>query len=222
MEIQKIISDVLLIENHSAIDWKILITLLFSIAALCVSMRTIYLTKKNLKKQIRVNKLEEILEVLHFLKGYYTTLYTIFNRFEEVKTEITKEKYDIEKIEETFKYRSAFIEVVKNETVQFKISRLKILSNAYLPNSQKNDGLKVRIHTIADIYYNMYVYIFTSGDIHIKKKSDAIIPIPPNFEKFITKIIDEIIIEMNLNYKSIDSDSVEIYFQKQFKKDLGQ
>lgn len=220
--INKIVSDILFIEDHSAIDWKILITLLFSIAALCVSMRTIYLTKKNLKKQIRVNKLEEILEVLHFLKGYYITLYKIFNRLDQAKTESLQDKYNIEKIEETSKFRNAYIDVVKNEAIQLKISRLKILSNAYLPNSKKNDGVKVKIHTIADLYYNMYVYVFTSGEIHIKKKSDAIIPIPVNFEKFTTKIINEIIIEMNLNYKSIESDSVEKYFQTQFKKDLEQ
>ena len=166
-----------------------------------------------------MSKLEEILEILHYLNGYYSSLFRVFIGVENaIKSLMTSNDISLE-MKETFKYKKGFLEIIDKETITTKISRLVVLSNAYLDNSNK--GLKVRIHTIADVYYHMYMFICMDGDSSvIVKNKDAIIPIPNEMQIFMDKIQSDIIIEMRLGYKSIESQVVSNYFKTQFQNDF--
>ncbi len=198
------------------IDASKTISFLFSLFAIILSITTIFMTRKNLKKQLRLNKLEEILELVYFLNGYYHRLFMLFIDTEKLKNLTSKGEDIPEYLKELPNYRQGFIETIDKETVINKISRLNILSNAYLPNSK---NLKNRIHSISNIYYNMYIYVFTSGETP-RKEVNAIIPKRGQAERFIKKIEEDLIKEMNLGYKSNDKKSQENYFNTQFLKDL--
>lgn len=197
------------------------ITYLFSITAIIVSITTIYITRRNLKKQLRLGKLEEILEILNYLNGYYNSVFKVFIGIEQ-SLEALKNSGDVtDELKDSIKYREELINNISREIIVSKISRLKVLSNAYLKNSSQVNGLKVRIHTISDLYYNMYIYCYTNGNPSIMKKNDdVIIPKPNEMRNYIKKIENDIIVEMNLGYKSIAEDAIDKYFLTQFKKDI--
>ncbi len=193
------------------------ITFIFSTLAIIISIFTIFMTRQNLKKQLRLGKLEEILEILHYIDGYYHSLFRLFLDFEE-SIQLLKENEKLPPyLIDLTKYRKGFLEVVDRESIINKLSRLKILSNAYLSNS--ND-LKAKIYTISDIYYNMYMFVGMEGGYYVKKEEGAVIPKPGEMGRFIRKIEDEIIVEMNLGYKSLNKKEYENYFKSKFKKDL--
>ena len=67
----------------------------------------------------------------------------------------------------------------------------------------------------------MYMFICMDGDSSvIVKNKDAIIPIPNEMQIFMDKIQSDIIIEMRLGYKSIESQVVSNYFKTQFQNDF--
>ena len=203
------------------IDWSKAFTFFLSMSAVVISIFTIFMTRRNLKKQLRLSKLEEILEILHYLNGYYGSMYRVFTGIEVIAKELQKNDIKSPVAIEISKYRKGFIETITKEMITNKISRLKVLSNAYLSNSKEINGSKIRIHTISNVFYNMYMYIYMQGDGSIiRKNDDAVIPNPDNLDKFISKIENDLIIEMNLGYKNIDMKSLLKYFQTQFKKDL--
>ena len=200
------------------IDWNKTITYSISISAILISIVTILMTRRNLKKQLRLSKLEEMLEILHYLNGYYNSLLRVFIGIEK-SLESLKTSSDVtDEMKETMKYRKGLLDTIDKETITTKISRLRVLSNAYLKNSK---NLKVRIHTIADVYYHMYMFIALDGDFSIiQKNADAIIPEPSNMHRFVRKIENDLITEMDLGYKSIPENAQIEYFKKQFRIDL--
>lgn len=198
------------------IDLNKTISFTFSTIAIILSILSIIITRKNVKKQLRLNKLEEILEILYFIKGYYSTLFILF---------IDTESYAQSKLNNTklpdypkdlSERKERFIENVSRETIINKISRLNILSNTYLPNKK---NLKLRIHSISNTYYYMCLYIFTNGETPINEEY-SLIPKRGQIEKFLNKIESDILIEMNLGYRSIDKREQKEYLKTKFLKDL--
>lgn len=182
------------------------ITYLFSSTAIIVSIATIIITKRNLKKQLRLSKLEEILEILHYLNGYYNSIFKVFTGIEKSLKSLKLSDEITEEMQDSIKYREGLINNVSRETIINKISRLKVLSNAYLKNSSDINGLKVRIHTIGDLFYNMYIYCYSNGDPNIiRANENIIIPTSNQMFNYIKKIENDIIIEMNLGYKKYSS-----------------
>lgn len=196
------------------------LTYLFSLTAIIVSITTIFITRLNLKKQLRLSKLEEILEILHFLGGYYSSLLRVFIGIEKSIESLQNSSEITDEMKETIKYRKGLVDTINKEVITNKISRLRVLSNAYLKNSTSKN-LKARIHTIGDVFYHMYMFVYLDGDGSIiTKNKDAIIPHPHNMNKFIKELENDIIIEMKLGYSSISEETQEKYFKNQFRKDL--
>jgi len=193
---------------------KEMISTLLSIVAICISLATIFVTRTNLKRQLRLGKLEEILEIIHFMKGYYPDLHRVFIGIERSIQELTKSNIISDNLKEAIKYQKGFIETITKED---------LTSNAYLPNHKRIDNLKNRIHTAGIVYYHMYVFICLDGDPSIiKKTKDAIIPNPKDFLGFLTDLEKDIIKEMKLGYERMDEKSQAEYFATKFKKDLEQ
>ena len=196
------------------------ITYIFSTTAIIVSITTIFVTRLNLKKQLRLSKLEEILEILHFLSGYYSSLLRVFIGVENSILSLQSSDEITDEMKESIKFRKGLIDTISKEAVTNKISRLRVLSNAYLKNST-NKNLKARIHTIGDLFYHMYMFTYLNGDISIiTKNKDAIIPHPNNMNKFIKKIENDVIIEMKLGYRGISEEAQVKYFKNNFRKEL--
>lgn len=191
------------------------LTRTLSIIAIIISIIAIIISKRNLKKQLRLSKLEEILEDLQFIQGYYTPLFWLFHDTTEVIDGKSKSNDLHSEIVE--KRRIAFAKIVDRETVITKIARLKILANSYLNNGK---DLKSKILIMSDIYYSMYVFINTKGEKPQREKI-TIIPKPAEMERFINQIDHDVILEMNLGYKGLDKKTYDIYLKNQFKKDLN-
>jgi hypothetical protein len=199
-------------------DWNNTTTFLFSALALGVSIYSIILTRRNLKKELRLAKLEEILEIIHFLNGYYNQIFKLFidteKRIELLNNNQSLPQYLLE----LEKYKQEFEKVVSKDIITNKVLRLRILSDAYLPNHTKKNKLKVQIQVIGDIYYTMYIFIFTNGRA-IREKYD-LIPRPAEMSSMATKLIMEIIHDMKLGYTSIDDLMYKDYLKNHFEQDL--
>ena len=137
------------------------ITFLISIAALCVSIIVIILTKRNLKKQLRLSKLEEMLESVHYLNGYYHSLFNAFMGIKNTLNSLQESDNINDEIKDSIKYRAGLIDVIDKESITQRISRLNVLSNAYLNNAS---NLKIRIHILSQLFYDMYMFICLQGE----------------------------------------------------------
>lgn len=199
------------------VDYFKIITMLISFIAVTISIVTIIITRKNLKRQLRLAKLEEILEIIQFLSGYYRILFMLFHDIEKNIKSLETNNEITDFMKETLKRQKGFIEIINREVVTSKIARLKILSNAYLTNS---NNLKVKLHTISDAFYNMYMYVHSNGGVMRKTEAIVIIPKPKEMYGLIEKIEEKIIIEMKLGYKAVDYNLQFEYYNNQFKKDL--
>jgi len=191
------------------------INLIISAFAFLASVYAIYYTRIDINKQLRISKLEEILETITLIDGYYHSLFNFFNDAREIREILELGKKITPELEQKIMLQKTFLEIVKNERLMEKAIRLRILSDAYLPNS---NNLKIKISTIAMIYYNMHLYIMRNNLHNIKELS--MIPQPVEMRKFIQNIESLIIKEMKLGYKTFAKEDHMQYFNNQFKKDI--
>ena len=188
---------------------------IISTIALVASIYAIYSTRRNVKKQLRLSKLEEIIEILTFMEGYYKSLFWLFHDTKDILESNEQGKGIAEKMNYNNEARNGFLEIVTKEKVIDKTTRLTTLSNAYLPNT---NNLKLKVNTLATIYYNMYRFI-CKGDLS-EREELSIIPKPPQMERFIRKVEGLVIKEMNLGYKTVTNKDHREYFLKHFKNDI--
>ena len=189
--------------------------IIISTVALLASLYAIYSTRRNVKKQLRLSKLEEIIEILTFMEGYYKSLFWLFHETKDILESNEQGKGIAEKMNYNNEARNEFLEIVTKEMVIDKTTRLTTLSNAYLPNT---NNLKLKVNTLATIYYNMYRFI-CKGDLS-EREELSIIPKPPQMERFIQKVEGLVIKEMNLGYKTVTKKDHREYFLKHFKNDI--
>lgn len=202
------------------IDWNKVFTFSFSISAIVISIITIIMTRKNTKKQIRVGKLEEILEIISFLSSCYQILFILINDMEIIVEKNEKgEKLEGDYLNHKNRVED-FFNIIGKDNLSHKISRLGVLANSYLPNkSSKNVKLKI---LVLNNLYNIIFMIIAQNDLHMKNVNykDGI-PRPKRMRLFIKDIEKEIIKEMHLGYDSISDESFMDYRNNQFKIDTG-
>ncbi len=189
--------------------------IIISTIALFASIYAIYSTRIDVKKQLRLSKLEEVLEIITFMQGYYLSLFWLFHDVKELDEAVKKGEKMTSKMEHTIKAQSEFREIVTTEMIIEKTTRLVTLSNAYLPNI---NNLKLKVYTLSTLYYNMYHYIAKVDSS--EKQELSIIPKPGEMEKFILRVEQLIIAEMNLGYKNVTKKQRREYFEKHFKNDI--
>lgn len=120
-------------------------------------------------------------------------------------------------LEELSSNKESFTKMLNYETLINKVSRLNVLSKAYLPNKK---NLKSKALTIADIYFAMYTYVKFDGNLRTKA-AYTIIPKPVEMKVLISELQDQIILEMKLGYKNIGGNQHYKYYKSQFQKDLS-
>lgn len=190
------------------------------IAAILISIIGIYINKKNLKKQIRVTKLEEILEILNSLSKYYIRLFWFVRDLESIQEKINNGKQLLEYELEYDKNVQAFLKNINKEALEMKVSRLYVLTNAYLSNNS-NSNLKARILALSHLYGAMFQTVANNDIIFIKRHYKEGIPKPGKLGTFIISIENDLIKEMELGHESLPNEDFIAYRDNQFKKDLG-
>lgn len=190
-----------------------IIKLILPIIAILISIAAVFISHKNVKKQIRVSKLEEILEILNMLRGYYKTAYLYSNDLKN------NEKYlDGKLITREWSivnhHIDDFLSNVKEETIQTKTARLYVLANSYLP---KKD-LKFKVISVNQLYSDLFYTLFYRKLFRLKEKYDGDFPKPAKVFDILNEIEKEIVKEMKLGFDTITLREYEIYFQNTFKK----
>jgi hypothetical protein len=199
------------------IDFYKTIPILFSSIAIVVSIAAIYFTRQNLKKQLRLGKLEEILEILTFLDSYYRGLFLLFKDTEERVEHLANQKELPRHLQELNNNKENFTKMFDYESLINKVSRLNVLSKAYLPNDK---NLKSKVLTIADVCFAMYTNVKFDGNLRTKS-SYTIIPTPTEMKVLISELGDQIVSEMNLGYKYDRGREYYKYYKSHFRKDLS-
>lgn len=201
------------------INWTQIITWIISGLALVISIITIITIRKNLKKQLRLEKLEEILEIIFYLNNHYSRLFDLFSDVREqisLKNTNGKIPFHLEKLDENI---NTFSKIVTMEILTQKMNRLRVLSNAYLPNSRNYRGVKEKIITMTYIYGDMYMYLFTKG-VGYYQNPDVKIPKTGSMNTFLNSIMDKLIKEMGFGYKSVHYESLINYRNNHFYNEV--
>lgn len=191
-------------------------TIILSITATIISIVSIFITLKNDKRQIRINKLEELLEINLYLLYHYDILNEIFELQTIIRNPhlLKKDSNISSMVEEENKLISSFIENTGKDTLTNKIIRLEVLSRSYLPNN----NLKFRVISLGEMYSNLLLATIFK-DYEGTKNNYSSYPKLIDLFNYVEKIENDIISEMKLGYKTITSEKVELYRLK-LKKDL--
>jgi len=154
---------------------------------------------------LRLEKLEEIIEITHLLVQNYQYFEDSF----AFKKGILNKKSD-EK-EKYIRQIKALIEISENIKLREKLSRLYVLNSSYLPQNKLKDKIGVFITT--------YTSISEHTIISPEKKIELIFnnfPKKWEFLEFSNEIENELIQEMNLGYSN--NTKYKNDFEKEFKK----
>lgn len=183
------------------------VTGIISIIAIVISVIAYIQNSRIEKRQLRIEKLEEMLEITHILMGNYQyfedTNYFKNDIISGTKNESEKENYlrqvkGLRKISETI-------------DLQNKLTRLFVLNNSYLPKKE----LKEKIGTFIAVYTSIAENTITHPYKTIKLPFNNF-PKRWDFLDFTHEVQNELISEMDLGYK--DSIDYKNTYERKFKE----
>jgi hypothetical protein len=195
------------------IDWTEVIKYTLSIIAILISVISATIAWKNTQKQIRVNKLEEIVSILYNFNRMYNRMFWLLVDLQkklDPKNHNSLE-YDLDK------EIKVFFESAKEYIPKDNFNRLRILANAYLPNN----NLKFRLMAIVGFYSELFMALETRSDYNIIEKYQGEIPKPGAVNNFILLLEKDLIKEMNLGFDGMTISLYKKYKEKQFLVDIG-
>ncbi|WP_040282759.1 hypothetical protein [Psychroserpens damuponensis] len=183
------------------------ITGIISIIAIVISVIAYLQNSRIEKRQLRIVKLEEMLEITHILMGNYQ----YFEDTNFFKNDILKGIKDNPEKENYNRQINALNQISESIELQKKLTRLYVLSNSYLPKNELKDKVGI------------FISVYTSLAENTMSNPYKIIELPFNdfpkrwdFLNFTHEIQNELIEEMDLGYKnSIENKNT---FEKEFKK----
>ena len=183
------------------------ITGTISIIAIVISVIAYLENSRIEKRQLRIEKLEEMLEITHILMGNYQ-YFDDTNFFKNIIFSETKDNTEIEKYNRQVKSLQQISESIE---LQNKLTRLFVLNNSYLPKKELKEKIGV------------FIAVYTSIAENTMINPNSIVKLPFNdfpkrwdFLEFTQEIQNELIEEMDLGYKnSIDN---KITYDKKFKE----
>jgi hypothetical protein len=193
------------------------ITQALSLSAIVISGISIFISWKNTQKQIRVNKIEEILYVLHLQSIVYYQIYQLINDLKKLNKDDVYELKD-------WNDRSSklFLKIKNNENIaKDGLKKMKVLVNAYIPNKRRN-CLKIKLLALAELFFTCFSVIENEDIRYLIKKYDTNeLPKPEIVLKFINSLENKLIQEMNLGFKGVDFKLFNKYLNDKFFKELG-
>jgi hypothetical protein len=195
------------------IDWTEVIKYTLSIVAILISVISATIAWKNTQKQIRVNKLEEIVTILYNLHRMYNRMFWLLVDLQKDLDPQNQKDLEYDWNIEV----KVFFESAREYIPKDSFNRLRILANAYLPNN----NLKFRLMAIAGLYSQLFMALETKSDYIIIEKYQGKIPKPKAISEFILLIEKDIIKEMNLGFDGMTMGLHNKYKENQFLVDIG-
>jgi hypothetical protein len=183
------------------------ITGIISIIAIVISVIAYLENSRIEKRQLRIEKLEEMLEITHVLIGNYQyfedTNFFKNDMFSGMKDSTEKEKYNLQII--------SLSQISESIDLQNKLTRLFVLNNSYLPKKELKEKIGIFIAVYTSIVENTI-----SNPYKIVELPFNDFPKRWDFLDFTQEIQNELIEEMDLGYK--DSIENKNTYEKEFKK----
>lgn len=183
------------------------ITFAFSLVAIGISIVAYIQNLKGQKRELRIEKLEEILEITHLLNGNYQ----YFEDTQFFKTHLLLDQADKD---EKLKYLTQVkvLQEISNEIdLRKTLSRLYVLNNSYLPKKE----LKSKIGVFISVYTSIAESTLSQPTMKMKLPFNEF-PKRWEFLEFTKEIQNDLIEEMNLGYKNNISEKNE--YEKEFKR----
>lgn len=183
------------------------ITGAFSLIAIGISIVAYIQNLKGQKRELRIEKLEEILEITHLLNGNY-------QYFEDTQFFKTHHLFDQADKDKKLKYLTQVkvLQEISNEIdLRKTLSRLYVLNNSYLPKKE----LKAKIGVFIAVYTSIAESTLSQPTMKTELPFNEF-PKRWEFLEFTKEIQNELIEEMNLGYKNNISEKNE--YVKEFKK----
>jgi hypothetical protein len=195
------------------IDWTEVIKYTLPIVAILISVISATIAWKNTQKQIRVNKLEEIVTILYNLHRMYNRMFLLLIDLQKDLDPQNQKDLEYDWNMEV----KVFFESAREYIPKDSFNRLRILANAYLPNN----NLKFRLMAIAGLYSQLFMALETKSDYIIIEKYQSKIPKPKAISEFILLIEKDIIKDMNLGFDGMTMGLHDKYKKNQFLVDIG-
>jgi hypothetical protein len=191
--------------------------ILLPAAAIIISVISLVKSNRNTRRQIRIGKIEEMIECLRMFIGNYYLLHLIYQRqylYKNAprnadKNQIEHLKYDYLQAVEIFNKN------VNIEAFREKNPRLVMLANSYLQNTE----LKKRIISVGGLVTSLIectIFDNYEGTKQIFPKY----PAPLDFLKYIEDLETLLVKEMKLGYKALIHVDLMTY-QTKFRQDLN-
>ena len=176
------------------------LTITISLIAIIISIFSYYDAAKRDRRQLRVNKIEEMIEIVLVIMGNYATFDDLFCLQQRIRAISNIDELEIEKnalIEKEKKYINALKTISDDINLREKVIRLNVLASSYLPN---ND-LKYRVKCLVGLISNIYEAT-VNLNYAITTKNFKTYPRAWTLMDFIEKLILDLSKEMNLGYHS--------------------
>lgn len=176
------------------------LTIIISVIAIIISIISYYDAAKRDRRQLRVNKIEEMIEIVLLILGNYAEFDDLFNLQQRIRSISNIEELENEKnalIEKEKKYINALKTISDDIKLREKIIRLNVLASSYLPN---ND-LKYRVKCLVGLISNIYEAT-VNLNYEITKRNFKTYPRAWTLMDFIEKLVLDLSKEMHFGYHS--------------------
>lgn len=131
------------------------LTITFSIIAILISVVSYYDTTIRDRRQLRIHKIEEMIEIIILIIGNYAEFDDLFCLQEKIRSISDIEDFEFEKkalVEQEKKYVNALTLISNDLRLREKIIRLNVLATTYLPNNDLKNRVKSLVSLISHIY----------------------------------------------------------------------
>lgn len=176
------------------------ITITISLIAIFISLLSYYDANKRDKRQLRINKIEEMIEIVILILDNYASFDELFCLQQKIRSISKIEHLELEKkalIEKEIKYISLLNSISNEVKYREKTIRLNVLASTYLPNKD----LKNRVKFLVALTSNIYESTINQNYSHTKRNFNTY-PRAWTLMDFIQKLILDLSKEMNLGYES--------------------
>lgn len=182
-------------------------SLLFSAGAILFAGLSYFQTSKLDKRNLRISKLEEMLEILHVLCGNYKYFIDTLN----FKQKTLQAENGICNNEEYQLQVRNLTKISQEIDLEKKLPRLYVLCNSYLPKKQLKEKIEILIVVFTCLVENTVVQ--SRNEVNLVFNN---FPKCQDFMDFTEEIQNELIKEMKLGYKN--NISSRNTYEKQFKE----
>lgn len=193
-----------------------LLKIILPAGAIIISIISLTISNRNTRRQIRIGRIEEIIEYLRMYIPNYHILYIAYQH--QVRYKNVLENSESGQIEH---HKNNYLEAVRVfkennnvEALREKSSRLIMIANSYLPDKE----IKKRVISIAGLI-NTLLQSTLYDHYDYTKKVYAEYPEPLVFFNYMIDLQNELIKEMKLGYKGLKFEDTLAY-DKKFLKDL--